>query len=104
MAGIVAPPQPQVYVRGPIPTGQVDYARSKVAGAFRIAPRPVLFVRLSIEKSADPGGGRPYTVRVHADVSGVDLHARASAPTVTEAADLVQRRLRALLARTSRWR
>lgn len=104
MAVTLAPPQPQVHVRGSIPATQVDYARTKVAAAFRLAPRPVLFVRLTIERPSDATGGRLYTVRVHADVSGVDLHARASAPTVTEAADLVRQRLRTLLARTSRWR
>jgi ribosome-associated translation inhibitor RaiA len=64
----------------------------------------VLFVRLTIERLTDQNPGRLYTVRVHADVSGVDLHARATAPTVTEAVDLAQGRLRAQLARTSRWR
>lgn len=102
MTRVEAIPQPQVHVHGPIRAGLVEYARERVTTVLRLAPRPVLFVRIGLDRSTS--AERPYTVRVHADVSGVDLHATASASTFTQAVDLTRRRLRALLGNKSRWR
>ncbi|MEJ3747016.1 hypothetical protein WEI85_27505 [Actinomycetes bacterium KLBMP 9797] len=102
MVNTVAAPRLQVHVHGPVRTGLVRYARAKVAAALRYAPRPVLFVRLTVERSTAHGVYRPYTIRVHADVNGHELYARASAATLTEAADLVRHRLRTLLIRAGR--
>jgi ribosome-associated translation inhibitor RaiA len=102
MTRVDAIPQPQVHVHGPVRAGLVQYAREKVINALRLAPRPVLFVRIGLNLPTGAAGS--YTVRVHADVSGVDLHASASASTFTEAVDLAQRRLRTLLSKHSRWR
>lgn len=97
-------PQPQVQVRGRIRAGLVEYAREKVQGALRLAPRPVLFVRLTLERAAAHRAEQPYTVRVHVDVNGGHLHAHASGATFTEAVDLAQQRLRRLLGRDVRRR
>ncbi|MDW5330437.1 hypothetical protein [Plantactinospora sp. KLBMP9567] len=99
----IAPPQPQVYVHGAIRPGQVAYARRKVTAALRHAPRPVLFVRMSLNRSAARGVDRPYGVAIHASLSGVDLHAAADAATLTEAVELARRRLETQLQRANRW-
>ncbi|MEO3748358.1 hypothetical protein [Plantactinospora sp. B5E13] len=39
---------------------------------------------------------------MHVDVNGTDVHARAEAPTLVEAVDLMQDRLRGQLARLDR--
>ncbi|MDQ7904016.1 hypothetical protein RB614_05705 [Phytohabitans sp. ZYX-F-186] len=104
MSRVVAPAQPQVYVHGPIRPGLVEYARRKVTAALEHAPRPVLFVKLNLGRAGAAGTPRPYTVAVHADVSGVDIHVSAAAPTFTEAVDLAQRKLNARLSRADRWR
>jgi hypothetical protein len=91
MTRLIAPPQPQVYVHGSIRAGLIAHARTKVTAGLRHSPRPVLFVRLNLSRATARGVDLPYTVAVHADVSGVDLHATASAATITEAVALVQR-------------
>ncbi|GAA4473901.1 hypothetical protein [Phytohabitans houttuyneae] len=104
MTRMVAPPQPQVYVQDSIRAGLVQYASRKVTAALEHAPRPVLFVRLNLSRASSRGLRRPYSVAVHADVSGVDIHVSAVADTFTEAVDLAQRRLSARLSRADRWR
>jgi len=104
MTRLIAPPQPQVYVRGSIRAGLVEYARRKVTVALAHAPRPVLFVRLNLSRAAASGVAQPYAVAMHADVSDVDLHATATAATFAEAVDLAQHRLNAQLSRVDRWR
>jgi ribosome-associated translation inhibitor RaiA len=104
MTRSMAPPQPQVHLHGSIRAGQVEYARRKVAAALAHAPRPVLFVRLNLTRAAAPGLTRPYSVTIHIDLSGVDLHATAAAATFTEAVDLARRRLNTRLGRVTRRR
>lgn len=104
MTRTVSPPQPQVHVHGSISAGLVQYATRKVTAALEHAPRPVLFVRINLRRAPSHGDGQPYTVSVHADVSGVDVHVSASAATLTEAADLAQQRLNARLSKVDRWR
>lgn len=104
MTRMVAPPQPQVYVHGSIRSGLVQYACQKVTAGLAHAPRPVLFVRLNLSRAAARGVNQPYSVAVHADVSGVDIHVSATAATFTEAVDLAQQRLNARLSRADRWR
>lgn len=104
MTRLVAPPQAQVHVRGSIRPGLVEYASRKVTAALARAPRPVLFVRLALTHTTARGVIQPFTVAVHADVSGVDIHVTATAATFTEAVDLAQQRLNARLSRVDRWR
>ena len=104
MTRLIAPPQPQVYVQGSIRAGMVEYATGKVTAALAHAPRPVLFVRLSLTRAAARGVAAPFSVAVHVDVSGVDIYTSATAATFTEAVDLAQRRLHARLSRVDRWR
>jgi ribosome-associated translation inhibitor RaiA len=104
MTRMVAPPQPQVYVHGSIRAGLVQYASRKVTAALAHAPRPVLFVRLALTHASARGTSQQYSVAVHADVSGVDVHVSAAAATFTEAVDLAQQRLNARLSRADRWR
>ncbi|MFY1671506.1 HPF/RaiA family ribosome-associated protein [Plantactinospora sp. WMMB334] len=104
MTRLTAPPQPQVYVHGPIRAGQIEYARRKTGAALEHAPRPVLFVRLTLGHARVRGAGQPYAVAVHADVSGLEIHAAATAATFSEAVDLAQRRLGAQLSRADRRR
>ncbi|MEQ4304690.1 hypothetical protein ABNF97_25480 [Plantactinospora sp. B6F1] len=89
-------------MHGAIRPGQVGYARRKVTAALRHVPRPVLFVRMSLNRSAACGVDRPYGVAIHASLPCVDLHAAADAATFTEAVALAQRRLETQLQRADR--
>ncbi|GAA1627112.1 HPF/RaiA family ribosome-associated protein [Catellatospora bangladeshensis] len=91
----------QVRTYGRVPAELISYAARKVEVVLRHAPAPVLLVRikLSHDRGAAPSEA---CVRVDVDVNGADVHVRAAAPTLTEAVDLMQRRLRARVQRVHR--
>jgi ribosome-associated translation inhibitor RaiA len=95
-------PQAQVHTQGHVSDALVEYATDKVATVLRHAPAPVLFVHLTLHRPTDPAGRQPASARVDLDVNGMDLHAHASAPSLREAVDLMQDRLRARLTRETR--
>ncbi|MEU7824802.1 HPF/RaiA family ribosome-associated protein [Catellatospora sp. NPDC049111] len=95
---IVADHPVQVRTYGPVPTDLIAYAARKVHVVLRHAPAAVLFVRIKLSHDR---GSAPLaaTARVDVDVNGIDVHARAAAPTLTEAVDLMQQRLRTRIQR-----
>lgn len=91
----------QVRTYGAVPARLISYAAGKVEAVLRHSPAPVLLVRIKI--SHDHGSAPlDALVRVDVDINGVDVHVRAAAPTLTEAVDLMQRRLRARVQRIHR--
>jgi len=84
--------------------GHVDevdrvYAQTKVAHVARVAPRPVLFAKVELRAEPDPARVRPARVTGELDVDGRIVRARAEAPTMHEAIDLAEARLRVTLER-----
>ena len=89
----------EVTLRGNVGDGSVGYARSKVAHALVFAHRPVRRVHVAMDHHHDPAVGRPASVDVVVDVGGLLVHAEAEAPTMREAIDEVEARLRGQLQR-----
>lgn len=92
---------PTIHLRshGPGCSELAAYATGKVRTVLQHSPARVLFVRLTLDSAAAP---RTATARVDVEVNGADVHARAAAPTLLEAVDLMQDRLRSRLARAGR--
>jgi len=75
------------------------YGQGKVAHAARSAPRPVRYAKLDLRVEPDPARALPAIVTAELDVDGRVVRARAEAPTVHEAIDLADARLRQNLER-----
>jgi hypothetical protein len=84
----------EVAVRG----GRADAARHEaVAMMRRVATHtigPVLFARVKLSEAADPAVDRPALAQAMLDVNGQPVRAHVAAHTMTEAIDLLERRLR----------
>ena len=89
----------QVQTKGAVTEHDIDYARQKISAALDDAPKPVLFARATLTRLADPARERPNVVQVNVDLDGKPLHAQASRPTMREATDEVEDRLRQQLRR-----
>lgn len=87
------------YVAGAGVPGAVEpYARRKVARLFRLAPRPVVYARVTVSRL--PGRkGRRSAAEAVLDVGGRLVRAHVEASDALEAVDLLQERLRARLVR-----
>lgn len=94
--------QVQTEVRGPVPDNAVDLAVRKVRSLLRLAPEPVLFVRVRLIMATDPAVERPVTAQVHLDLNGRPIRAEAVAGTIREAITRVCDRLRIRLDRAAR--
>jgi ribosome-associated translation inhibitor RaiA len=88
-----------VRLAGHIENGDRSYAQEKVAHVARIAPRPVHYAKVELRFEPDPARARPALVTGELDVDGRIVRARADAPTMHEAVDLAEARLRAALER-----
>jgi hypothetical protein len=95
--------QVQTYTQGAVPDEAVELAVQRVRSLLRLAPRPVLFVRVKLALAADPAVSRPATAQATIDASGRIIRAQASARTLAEAADLLHDRLRVRLAHGRVW-
>jgi ribosome-associated translation inhibitor RaiA len=89
-----------VTVTGNVTDEQVDHARTVFARVLRRTHRPVLFVRATLSKVADPAPPRSALVSVRADLNGTVLNAHAAAGSIEEAVGLTADRLRVRLERT----
>jgi ribosome-associated translation inhibitor RaiA len=92
----------QVQVHPTMSSGLSRYATDKLTAALRLAPAPVLYARVRLERSTDPAVARPARARVEVDLNGRILCASADAVTGEAAVDRLQNRLRVQLARHSR--
>lgn len=89
----------EVVTHGHVPTDLVEYARDKVLEAVRYAGEPILHVRIKLTVSRDPALSRPALAQANVDVNGRLLRGHIAAPTLREAVDLLQGRLRQRLSR-----
>jgi RNA polymerase-binding transcription factor DksA len=71
-----------------------DYAEKKVRRAMDTAGAPVLFGRVKLGEAPDPAVERPALAQAMLDVNGRPVRAHVAAPTMTEAIDLLEERLR----------
>jgi ribosome-associated translation inhibitor RaiA len=94
-------PTTQLQTRGSVTPQEADYARAKVAAAVQVARDPVLHVRVRLTVLADPALERPALAQVNVDLNGRPVRAQAARPTLTEAVDEVQQRLRDRLLRSA---
>jgi ribosome-associated translation inhibitor RaiA len=81
-------------IRGDVDAGAREYAEQKVARVGRLAHRPVLFARLELRQERDAALHRPSIAKASLDISGRRLRAHVAAPTMTQAADMLEARLR----------
>jgi ribosome-associated translation inhibitor RaiA len=92
---VTAEPVPvEVTLRGNVGDFAGDYARDKVAAALEVAPGPVLYAHAVLDWTRDPGVERPALAEVTVDVNGTVVRARTSGPTMNEAVDELESRLR----------
>ncbi len=92
-------PTIQVTQRGTGNPAEADYAREKIASLPRYANRPVLFVRVTLTRLANPALERPAVAQANLDLNGRLLRAQAARPTMPEAVDELHDRLREQLGR-----
>ncbi|MFC4783068.1 ribosome hibernation promotion factor [Nocardioides sp. MAHUQ-72] len=71
-----------------------DYARAKVEQALEATASGVLSAHVVLERRADPAVKRPARAEATVELGGVTLRAHAVSPTMTEAVDEMESRLR----------
>lgn len=82
-----------VHARGVAPRARADLERM-LGQLARLAPRPLLHARGSLEHLPDPALARPILAKGSLEVGGRLVRARAAAATAAEAVDLLEARLR----------
>jgi ribosomal subunit interface protein len=70
------------------------YARDKISHALEVAHEPVLHAHVVLDWMHDPAMEQHALVKVTVDVNGTTVHAKATAPTMNEAVDELEQRLR----------
>ncbi|HEX6310226.1 MAG TPA: sigma 54 modulation/S30EA ribosomal C-terminal domain-containing protein [Acidimicrobiia bacterium] len=91
--------EPAVETRGRVTENERTYALEKLAQLARFTPGPVLDARLRLHLEPDPARERPAIVEASVDVDGRLVRAQVAAPTMREAVDLLEDRLRRRLVR-----
>ena len=86
--------QVEVTLRGNVGEFAGDYARGKISSALEVARDPVLHARVVLDWKRDPALERPALAEVSVDVKGKTVRARTTAPTMNEAVDELDLRLR----------
>lgn len=84
----------EVTLRGNVGSYAGEYARDKISAALAVAHEPVLLARVVLDWRHDPALERPATAEVSVDLNGTPLRAKAAAPTMQEAVDELEHRLR----------
>ena len=84
----------QVTLRGEVGGGEGEYARVKVERLLDVVRTAVLHAHVVLERRNDPALTRPAKVEATVVVGGTTVRARALAPTMTEAVDEMEARLR----------
>ncbi|MGZ4147199.1 MAG: ribosome hibernation promotion factor, partial [Actinomycetota bacterium] len=72
----------------------IAYAKKKIARAAESAPRPVSFGRIKLRHEPHGSIERPSAVEVMLDVDGRAVRVHVAAPTLREAIDIAEERLR----------
>ena len=90
--------EPSVSTHGAVSGAERAYAREKIAHLARFAPGPVLDVNIRLRREADPARERPAVAEASLDIDGRPVRSQVAAPTMREAIDLLESRLRRRLA------
>jgi len=88
----------QVAVEG-LPPTMADYARQKVGALLGQTHQPILFARVRVTRHCNPAMEGPVVAQANLGVNGRLVRAQVAAPTVTEAVDGLEARLRSRLER-----
>jgi ribosome-associated translation inhibitor RaiA len=86
--------EPTVVVRGDVPDEMIAYASDKLLAVLARTTMPVLTAEVRLDHHADPARERPNHVELSISLDGVPVRARRSAPTMSEAIDCAETRLR----------
>jgi ribosome-associated translation inhibitor RaiA len=84
----------QITTHGPVGEELRAYAEEKLRRAASIAPRPVLFARLTLSEETNPAIARPAVAKATLDVSGQLIRSHVAAERMHAAVDLLEERLR----------
>lgn len=84
----------QVTRRGNVGSGTVPYARRKVQTALGVGRVPVRYAHVVLDWRRDPAIERPAVAEATADIDGTIVRATSIAPTMVEAVDDLEERLR----------
>jgi ribosome-associated translation inhibitor RaiA len=84
----------EVTLRGNVGPLAGENARGKVSKALAVAQGPVRHTHLVLEWRHDPALHRPAVATVSVDIDGTRLRARATGPTMQDAVDELEHRLR----------
>ncbi len=76
-----------------VPAGAVDYARLRLAPLARRVKEPILLARVKLAIASDPARTLPALAEGTLDVNGDVVRAHVAAHEITEAIDLLERRL-----------
>ncbi|HWJ83274.1 MAG TPA: HPF/RaiA family ribosome-associated protein [Nocardioides sp.] len=97
MSTTTKPIQVEVTLRGNVGSGAGDYARTKIAKALGVAQGPVLSAYVVLDWRHDPAILVHAVAEASADVDGHVVRARTAAPSMVEAVDELESRLRGQL-------
>ena len=86
--------EPSVETRGEVTDDERAYALEKLRHVSRFVPGPILHARLRLHHEPDPARERPAIAEASLDVNGRAMRAHVAAPTMREAIDLLEARLR----------
>lgn len=84
----------EVTLRGNVGSGAGNYARGKVSAVLGTAYRPVRYAKVVLDWRHNPAVERHAIAEATIDVDGTVVRAKCAAPTMTEAVDEVESRLR----------
>lgn len=84
----------EVTLRGNVTRGAGEYAWAKVAKSLTVARWPVLAAHVVLAWRHDPAVVNQALAEVSADINGTVIRAKTSTPTMPEAVDDLQNRLR----------
>lgn len=91
----------QLQSHGRVSGAAMEHAVQKIRAVCLLISVPVLSARVRLTQSADPGVERPAMAQASLDLNGRLLRAHAFAPTMGEAVDALNDRLRDQLERLS---
>jgi ribosome-associated translation inhibitor RaiA len=86
--------EPMVVVRGDVPDELVEYARDKLLAVLACTSIPVLAAEVRLVHHPDPARERPHHAEMTVDLDGILVRAHRNAPTMPEAIDRTETRLR----------
>ena len=89
----------QVVTSGQVTAGAKRSAVQKIRAMTRVISVPILSARVRLAVSADPAVERPATAQARLDLNGRLLRAHVAAPSMREAIDELNDRLREQLER-----